>query len=259
VCAFCTGAAAAELQARTSHAYHQYLDDVTQRFIKRVHGGSGPLGVSSAPSPHRSLQDGEIIAQPGDQDGIIAVPGGLIHHWIGATFIEGITLADALRVSHAYDDYHVIYKPVIGSRFLGRDGDIYRVALRIKEGSAGISAVLDLTARVQYVYPSRSDAYSISRSEEIREVKDAGTPNERLLPAGKDSGYLWCAATLNRLVQREGGVVVEMETLGLSRSFPPMLGWIIEPIARRLGRKSVEASLLEFRTAVRMRKRDMNR
>ena len=37
--------------------------------------------------------------------------------------------------------------------------------------------------------------------------------------------------------------MIEMETIGLSRSFPPMLGWFIEPIARRLGRKSVELSL----------------
>jgi hypothetical protein len=49
-------------------------------------------------------------------------------------------------------------------------------------------------------------------------------------------------------------VAVEMETIGLSRAFPLMLTWIIEPIARRLGRKSVELSLQEFATAVRARK-----
>jgi hypothetical protein len=41
-----------------------------------------------------------------------------------------------------------------------------------------------------------------------------------------------------------------METLGLTRRFPPLLGWVLEPIAKRLGRKSVETSLEEFRTAV---------
>ena len=29
-----------------------------------------------------------------------------------------------------------------------------------------------------------------------------------------------------------------------------MLGWIIEPVARRLGRKSVEGALAEFRQAL---------
>jgi len=42
-----------------------------------------------------------------------------------------------------------------------------------------------------------------------------------------------------------------METLGLSRGFPPFLGWFIEPIARRLGRKSIERSLEQFIAAVR--------
>jgi hypothetical protein len=32
----------------------------------------------------------------------------------------------------------------------------------------------------------------------------------------------------------------------LSRSFPPLLGWIIEPIARRLGRRSAATSLQEY-------------
>jgi hypothetical protein len=46
---------------------------------------------------------------------------------------------------------------------------------------------------------------------------------------------------------------MEMETIGLSRPFPPLLGWIIEPIARHIGRASVEESVQEFRRAVLMR------
>jgi len=64
---------------------------------------------------------------------------------------------------------------------------------------------------------------------------------------------LWRAVTLNRLVEQDAGVFIEMETLGLSRGFPPLLRWFIEPIARRLGRKSVELSLQEFRRAVQAR------
>jgi hypothetical protein len=118
-----------------------------------------------------------------------------------------------------------------------------------------MTAVLDVTSRVQYFYPSPGSAFSISTSEEIREVKDPGSPRERHLPAGRDSGYLWRAITLGRLMTRGTGVFVEMETLGLSRRFPPLLGWIIEPIARRIGRRSVELSLQEFRTAVRAKAR----
>jgi hypothetical protein len=82
-------------------------------------------------------------------------------------------------------------------------------------------------------------------------VDNFGKRNESLLPVGKDSGYLWRAHTLTQFIAEENGVFIVMETLGLSRQFPPLTGWIIEPIARRIGRKSVEGSLDEFLTAIR--------
>jgi hypothetical protein len=241
--------AAVDLNEQTARAYERYAEEITRIFLDRVHGVGRSSGI---PTFHR---DGEIRAGPGREDGIIGVPDGLVHHWIGSTFIAGITLEDALKVSSAYDDYRTFYKSVIASRLLDREGDTYRAQLRIRESAAGISAVLDITTRVRYFHPSPTMAYSVSTSTEVREVRDAGTPRERHLPAGRDSGYLWRVATLNRLVERDYGVFIEMETLGLSRRFPAMLGWIIEPIARRLGRKSVEESLQEFRAAVRARKR----
>ena len=92
---------------------------------------------------------------------------------------------------------------------------------------------------------------AMSKSEEIREVENAGRSDESLLPAGRDSGYLWRAHTFTYFISEEDGVLVVMETLGLSRRFPRGFGWIIEPIARRLGRKSVEGSLNEFASAIR--------
>ena len=147
-----------------------------------------------------------------------------------------------------------MHRPVVSSRLLGREGDTYHVQLRIKEGAAGVSAVLQVRSSVKFFFPSATTAYSISTSDEIREVKNAGETTEQLLPAGQGSGYLWRAATMSRLIERDGGVAVEMETIGLSRAFPLMLAWIIEPIARRLGRKSVELSIQEFATAVQARK-----
>jgi hypothetical protein len=70
------------------------------------------------------------------------------------------------------------------------------------------------------------------------------------MEAGRDSGYLWRASTFTCFVETKDGLYVETETIGLSRAFPPLLGWIIEPIARRLGRRSVATSLQEFATAL---------
>ena len=98
-------------------------------------------------------------------------------------------------------------------------------------------------------FPDSSHAFTVSESEEIREVRRAGADDEVLLPPGRDSGYLWRADVFTALMQTADGVYIEMETLGLSRPFPSMLGWIIEPIARRLGRRSVVQSLEQFKAA----------
>ena len=88
-------AAAAELQARTSQAYETYLEAAQRAFVARVRAGSDPSG------PGRT---GTISAGPGGQDGIITVPGGLVHHWIGRTLLRGVTLEHVVRVSASYAD-----------------------------------------------------------------------------------------------------------------------------------------------------------
>jgi hypothetical protein len=243
-------AVAADLQDRTRRAYDEYEARATRSFVERA---CDAARADSAASTRAAPRDGEVIAEPASEDGILIVPGGLVHHWIGSTFIAGVTLQDVLDVSYAYNDYPTVYKPVLASRLLGHDGNMFRVKLRIKESGGGLSAVLDVTSRVVYAYPDDRSAYSLAMAEEIREIRNAGTPNERSLDPGHDSGYLWRAATFTNLVARDRGVFVETEALGLSRGFPAFMAWLIEPVARRLGRQSVERSLQEFTQAVRMR------
>jgi hypothetical protein len=250
LCAFVVGvgiAAAADLQDRTRRAYEEYAARATQRFVDRARDGASGNATGE---PSRSATPS---VRPAREDGILSIPGGLIHHWTGSTFISGVTLQDALDVSFEYGAYRTIYTPVVSSKLLGRDGDTFRVLLRIKGSGGGLSATLDVTSRVQYFYPDDQRVYSISTSEDIREITHAGTPAESSRPPGHDSGFLWRAATFNSLLAIDEGVVAETETLGLSRSFPPMLGWFIEPIAKRLGRESVRKSLQEFSEAVKAR------
>ena len=240
-CVGAIGVAAAELTLPASAAYNAYLAEARQAFLARLGTDAGAVPKS----------EGVPLARPGREDGIVSVPGGLVHHWVGAAFIPHATLQRAVDVSSAYDAYVGIYKEVIASKLVAREGDTYRILIRLTESQAGVGAVLDIHSTVRYSRPSDRVACVLSNADEIREVKDAGQSNERLLPAGRDSGYLWRASSFTRFIERDDGVYVEMETLGLSRSFPPFLGWFIEPIARRLGRKSIERSLEEFIAAVR--------
>jgi hypothetical protein len=232
-------AGAADLQPRTAQAFGKYAAETTRDFV----------GRATKLATGRQC-DGVITARAGSGDGILNVPDGLIHHWLGVAFVRGATLKSVVQVSRDYASYPKVYANVLSSKLLSQQGDTYRVLLRLKE-DAGLTAVLDIRSAVDYRTHSNSSITAISRSEEIRQVEDAGRPGERLLPAGRDSGYLWRAHTLTHSIEEDDGVWIVMETLGLSRRFPVGLGWIIEPIARRLGRKSVEGSLTEFLTAIR--------
>lgn len=240
--------AAAELHERTRAEYDAYVKEARERFLARVHGGSaaareprllGELGEGGGP-----------VARPANRGGIMGIHRGLVHHWTGAIFIPDATLTQVLAVSHDYDQYHRFYESIVGSRLARREGDSFHLELRAREGAAGITVVLDIRSSVTYTTPRPGFTYAVSATNEIREVKDADTARERHLPVGEDSGYLWSASTFTTFTERDGGVYVELETFGLSRRFPPVLGWFLEPVARRLGRKSVEGSLEEFRTAI---------
>jgi hypothetical protein len=235
------GANAADLDPRAEQAYEQYAAEVARDFVARAQ--------KAATAARRC--DGVIGARAGSGDGILNVPDGLIHHWLATAFIRGARLREVDAVARDYSSYGKIYKNVVSARVLSQKGDSYRVLIRLKEGEAGINAVLDVRSAVDYRTLGAGGVTAISSSEEIRQVENSGRPDEKLLPAGRDDGYLWRANTFTYFISHEDGVLVVMETLGLSRRFPFGLGWIIEPIARRLGRKSVEGSLDEFAVAIR--------
>jgi hypothetical protein len=196
---------AATLEQRTNLAYDAYLDEAKRKFVSRVRDGVAG-----------STRDGTLSVGPARQDGIIDLPGGLVHHWVGSAFVRGVTLRQALDVSSDYGRYSAVYKAVIASRLLEHEDDTFRVLMRLRQSGGGISATLDVRSTIRYVHPTSRSTYSISDAEEIREVINAGKRDERLLPAGDDSGYLWRANTFSYLLEEGEGLHIELETIGLS-------------------------------------------
>lgn len=241
-------ALAAVLTDAAAKAFSDYVDRARRSFLDRV---SEPLGGGEA--ERAALHKEETPVRPGGGDGILTMPESLIHHWRGTVFIPRTTLSQALSVSRSYPDYPTIFKPVVAATVLSDNGDALRVQFRMRQSAGGITGTVDVWSSIRYVRIDSTHAYVISSSDTIREVKDAGRPTEHYVAQGQDRGYLWRGATFTRFVEADGGVYMEMETIGLSRTFPPLLGWAIEPIARRIGRASVENSVQEFRRAVLMR------
>jgi len=235
---------AAELTDAASRAYADYANRARQAFMARATGN-----VLADAAERKTLQEERLVVRPGG-DGILNAPNALIHHWSGVVFIRGVTLDQVVRVSRAYVEYPTYFRSVLRAAVLSEAGDTIHLQFRMRESAGGLTATLDMTSNVRYLRPDPTHAIAVSASDEIREVKFPDRPDERHLPVGRDSGYLWRAGSLTRFVEGDGGVYMEMETIALSRPFPSALGWMIEPIARRVGRRSVESSMLEFRNAV---------
>jgi hypothetical protein len=235
---------AAELKPATSRAYDSYVEQARRAFVARV---AAPH-VSLVDSERKDAVAGEAdIREPFGQT--LRIPGGVVHHWRGAIFIPGVRLEQVLTTAQTYENYAVIYEAVLASKLLSRDGNRFQVFARLKEDAGIVSAVLDVWSAVTYERAGDC-AYSLSEARDIRQVERAEQADERHLPQGRDSGYLWRANTFTRFVPSDSGVLVELETIGLSRSFSRLVAWIIEPIARRVGRSSIEQTLADFRSAV---------
>jgi hypothetical protein len=228
-------AAAEEPHALASRAFDSYAAQAREHFLRH----DPPTGRNEQPQ-----------LRPGSAEGIVEVPGGLIHHWVAAAFIRGATLRQALEISFAFKDYPRIYRSVIASSVQSEERDAFRVTLRVREGLLGAHVILDVRSRVEHLRAGARGSRIVSGDEEIREVENAGAAGERRLPRGADSGYLWRSGTLTSLAEDDEGVYVEIQTLGLSRDYPALIRWLVDPVARHVGRKSAGDSLQDFRAAL---------
>ncbi len=240
--------AAADLEPTTAAAYDRFVETVAQAFSKQI--GSEDFLAQASPQALDRLRHGEILLEPGSGDGIVEVPNGLIHHWRGTVFVPDITLEEVLRVARDYTRYASIYDWVVAADLVAREGNRYRTFFRAQRRAGAVTGVVDAWMVTEYQHPRPGLATSIARADCVRQVEHAGEPTERRLPPGTGNGYLWRANAMSKYLERDGGVYMEIDTIGLSRGFPMLLGWIIEPVARRLGRGSAGESLSQLRVAL---------
>ena len=228
------GVSAATLQRKTLAGWQKYVRLTEERVgrelaretwedLDEVGGGNVQLGRM------RTV----------DKDGRrVTADGGMIHHWKGSVFIPGATLAEVLKFLQTYDQHHRFFREVEQSRLISRKGDTFRIFYRLKRKKV-ITAVYNTehTAIYQRHGPQRVSSRSVATR--IAELKAPGTPAEKEKPPGKDRGFLWRANGYWRLAERQGrGVVVEWESVSLSRSIPLGLGWLVKPFVESVPRYS---------------------
>jgi hypothetical protein len=238
---------AAELQPRTVAAFDRYVRATEARL-----DSTGPfLWIDSLPAAQRQQRldelrrTGLVVESLTTREGgrEIDVPDGLVHHWVGTTFVPGATIEQAVKLLTDYDTHAQIYQPRIArSRLIARNGDAYRFSLRFVMKKV-ITVVVNSDFEGRFTYPSSDRADGRFRSTRIAEVDEAGTSNERELPVGRDGGYLWRLNTYWRLQARDGGVYLQCESVSLTRGIPTGLGWVVGPFVTSIPRESLAFTL----------------
>ena len=243
---------AAELKPETLQAWGTYVCATKMRMEERASGHAPFLWVDEGRDLAQRLRAGEVLVDPVGGDSPHTVPSGLIHDWIGAVFVPKAKLDDVMGVLGDYEHYKDFYRPmvVVKARLFEQTHDHQRVTLLMTQKAFSVTGAVETENEVHIAWLDTDRVYSLSTSIRAQEIADYGQPSEHLLPEDHGPGYVWRTFTVTRIEQRDGGVYVEMEMIAMSRSIPLAFRWLIQPLAERLPRNILLATLKDTRAAV---------
>ena len=204
--------AAATLRSETLAAWNEYVAATERKF-------AADASISPA-------------ASAGGRN--IDIPGGTIQHWRGTILVPGIT-RDALlsRLMNPSEPYQ---EDVLALTVLARRPDGLDLFIRMTH-RALITVTYDTEHRVTFRRHGATRASSRSVSTRVDEV------------GREDRGLLWRVNAYWRYEQVPEGVLVDLESLTLSRAIPFGLGPIVKPLVHRVARESVTRTLEHLRRA----------
>ena len=251
--ALSANAAAAGPQPKTLHAWDTYVAATEARIAAELASSRGFL-VSDFAADRTSTRDtirtGAItlgkLATVDRSGNALPVPGGTIAHWRGAVFLPGTTLDTLLQRLQYPDERGPHQEDVVTLRVLERAPDRLTLAMRLTRTKI-VTATYDTEHMATYGRLGPRRASSRSVSTKIVEVADAGTPSERVLPEDEGRGFLWRMNSYWRYEELPGGVIVELESITLSRGIPMGLALVVEPMIDRIARESVTRTLASVR------------
>ena len=247
---------AAELKPKTVKAWNAYVEATEARMAEELLSGDKFLALEfqaedSVNKDRRELVSGEIpITKVKSVDGrgrSIEVPDGLIHHWRGSVFIPGVTLDEVYARVENPSVEDTRQEDVLDSAVLERDSESLRLYLKLQR-SVIIQVVYDTEHQVHFQRPDDDKAWSRSTATKIAELEDPQTPQEKEKPQGNDRGFLWRLNSYWRYQEVDGGVIVELESMTLSRSIPAVFRILVNPIINKVARESMERTLDSMRT-----------
>lgn len=246
---------AAALAPATERAWHAYTAQVEQRICQQHARLETYLATLSCDAQKRAninsqLLSGSVLIAPVN-GGPRTLDSAFVHHWRAAAYVSGSTAAAMLHLLRDYDHLSRYYAPVvISSHLLAVDGGAATIRMRMSQKKL-ITVVLDSEFRVESALDGNDRGYEFSRSTHIWQVDYPGTVREQRLPEREGDGLLWRLNSYWSFIQWREGLVIECESLSLTRDVPVGLSWLITPIIRDLPRESLEFTIRATEKALR--------
>lgn len=245
---------AIELHPTTLAAWRTYEARVDERY-RRPDGASAPFFVHDEFGKtgwRDAVRRGNVamvrLESPAPGAAAVAVPDGKIHHWVGAVFVPGMTVAEVLRrLLDGAGRESKSYEDVLASKLISRDGDRVNVYMKLRRESV-ITVTYNTEHAVEYRRLGGTRASGRSVATRIAELAGAGTAREREKPPGSDQGFLWKLNAYWRYEQVDGGVFIECESISLSRGVPVLLRIFITRAVEGIARDALEKTLRGVRS-----------
>jgi putative flippase GtrA len=246
---------AADLKPETIQAWRANVENVEHRMSSELSSDQGFLALdfqdaTTATKERRKMLSGEIPVRQVIGDGgfqTIPVPNGMIHHWRGIVFIPGATLNMVLsRVANPQLE-DTKQEDVLDSKVLENHPGQLKLYLKLQRSKI-VTVVYNTEHLVKYHRYGNGRASSSSVATKIAEIEKTSDGREQEKPEGHDHGFLWRMNSYWRYEEVKGGVIVECESLTLSRSIPALLEYMIRPLINKVARESMKRTLASMRT-----------
>lgn len=246
---------AAELRPETLRAWDLYVEAVENRIGKELSSQKGFLAMdfqnpAESADERRAVLAGQITIRrmPVQSAGgeTIRARDGMIHHWRGSIFIPGVPLDFVFsRVTNPTAE-DTRQEDVLDSRVLESAPGQLRLYLKLQRSQI-VTVVYNTEHLVRYGRRGSDQAVSSSIATKITEIEhpDNGAEHER--PEGHDRGFLWRMNSYWRYQRTPGGVIVECESITLSRSIPSFLEYMVRPLINNVARESMQRTLQSMR------------
>jgi hypothetical protein len=92
--------------------------------------------------------------------------------------------------------------------------------------------------------------YMTFTTTRVQQIENYGEKDERRLAQDEGSGYLWRLASFARFEEREGGLYLELEVIGLSKDLLGSLRFLLKPAIEHIPRQALTTKLEQTRQAI---------